>query len=67
MSPATTLNNVVLPAPLGPRTANRSPWATSRSMPPKARSPPNATDTERSLSSVVVGSVSEASGVHGRR
>src|SRR3954467_2897710 len=41
MSPAMTLNSVVLPAPLGPRMARRSPYATSRSTSRPAWRPPN--------------------------
>src|SRR4051794_1282019 len=41
MSPEITLNSVVLPAPLGPRMARRSPYATSRSTSRTACSPPN--------------------------
>ena len=44
-----TLNSVVLPAPLGPSTARRSPRATSRSTPPRASRPPKATTTSTQL------------------
>src|SRR5829696_5962673 len=40
-SPATRLNSVVFPAPLGPSTARRSPCATSRSTSRTATTPPN--------------------------
>src|SRR5690242_11094143 len=40
MSPAITLNSVVLPAPFGPRIPRRSPGATSRSTSLTAWSPP---------------------------
>src|SRR4051794_9630519 len=39
-APAMRLNNVDLPAPLGPSTARRSPGATSRSMSLTATTPP---------------------------
>src|SRR5262245_31870842 len=42
-----TLNNVVLPAPFGPRIARRSPWATSRSTPSHANNPPKRRPTPR--------------------
>ena len=48
MSPEITLNSVVLPAPLGPRIARRSPCATSRSTSRTASSPPNRRPTPRS-------------------
>src|SRR5215207_10125491 len=41
MSPEMTLNSVVFPAPLGPRIARRSPYATSRSTSRTASRPPN--------------------------
>src|SRR4051794_15163598 len=47
MSPEMTLNSVVLPAPLGPRMARRSPCATSRSTSRTASSPPNRRPTPR--------------------
>src|SRR3954454_17828970 len=45
--PATSLNSVVLPAPVGPRMARRSPCATSRSTSRTACSPPNRRPTPR--------------------
>src|SRR3954465_1728359 len=47
MSPEMTLNSVVLPAPLGPRMARRSPYATSRSTSRTAWSPPSRGRTPR--------------------
>src|SRR6266542_6222816 len=47
MSPATTLNSVVLPAPFGPRIARRSPGTTSRSTSRTAWSPPKRRPTPR--------------------
>src|SRR5919108_5782023 len=44
-APATRLNSVVLPAPLGPMRARRSPGRTASSTPSTARSPPNAFET----------------------
>jgi hypothetical protein len=46
-SPEMTLNSVVLPAPLGPRMARRSPWATSRSTSATASRPPKRRPTPR--------------------
>ena len=45
--PQMTLNNVVLPAPLGPMTPSTSPCETSSETPSSAVMPPN--DTEISL------------------
>src|SRR5881628_2818028 len=47
MSPAITLKSVVLPAPFGPRTARRSPGATSRSTSLTACKPPKRRPTPR--------------------
>src|SRR5215471_4102619 len=46
-SPEMTLNSVVLPAPLGPRMARRSPGLTSRSTSATARRPPKRWPTPR--------------------
>src|SRR5262245_47050401 len=47
-SPVITLNNVVLPAPLAPMTARRSPAATDSDTPSTARSAPNVRVTPSS-------------------
>src|SRR3954447_2633998 len=57
MSPEMTLNSVVLPAPLGPRMARRSPYATSRSTSRTAWSPPNRRPTPRGRRTGSAGSV----------
>src|SRR5216684_4438380 len=44
-SPEMTLNNVVLPAPFGPRMARRSPGLTARVTSATARKPPNRRPT----------------------
>src|SRR4051812_47414387 len=46
-SPETRLKSVVLPAPLGPRMARRSPGRTSRSTSCTATTPPNRRPTPR--------------------
>src|ERR1700678_2208230 len=48
-APAMALNNVVLPAPLGPMMARRSPRGTVRLTPSTARSASNATTTSESV------------------
>src|SRR5687768_7385844 len=44
-APAIRLNSVVLPAPLGPMSARRSPGRTASSTPSTARSPPKTFET----------------------
>src|SRR3954453_18736362 len=56
-SPEMTLKSVVLPAPLGPRMARRSPYATSRSTSRTAWRPPNRRPVPRSRR---IGSASSA-------
>src|SRR6186997_261300 len=53
--PATRLKSVVLPAPLGPISARRSPGATVRLTPSTARRPPKclATPSSRRTSSAI--------------
>src|SRR3989442_2741178 len=48
-SPEMRLKSVVLPAPLGPMSARRSPGRTASATPSTARSPPNAFETASSL------------------
>ena len=50
---ATTLTNVVLPAPLGPRIASTLPWGTVRSSPSTAVTFPNRTVTPQASMSGV--------------
>src|SRR6185295_2791434 len=59
-----TLNSVVLPAPLGPRIARRSPGATSRSTSRTAWRPPNRRPTPRKRR---VGSACSAAGASVKR
>src|SRR5262245_17328832 len=60
-APEIRLNRVVLPAPLGPRMARRSPGRTSRSTsrtawtPPKRRPTPRSRTTGAALSADVAG------------
>src|SRR5439155_1954496 len=49
-SPEIRLKSVVLPAPLGPMSARRSPARTARATSSTARRPPNALETDRSSS-----------------
>src|SRR5690606_17335053 len=51
--PVSTLNTVVLPAPLGPIRLKISPWRTSKSTLSTARKPPNCTVSPRTSSSAM--------------
>src|SRR5262245_54397537 len=59
-SPLIRLNSVVLPAPLGPMMARRSPAWTLRLTPSTARSPPNALETFERLSAATAWAISLA-------
>src|SRR5262245_48696560 len=59
-SPLVRLNSVVLPAPLGPMMARRSPGLTSRLTPSTARSPPNALETFERLSAAAGSAMASA-------
>ena len=58
--PATRRKSVLLPAPFGPIRPWRSPSSRSRSTPSTARSPPNATLTSRSSSTLMPRSATSA-------
>src|SRR5262245_21136772 len=69
VSPLIRLNKVVLPAPLGPMIARRSPAPTIKLTPSTARSPPNSFVSPLRLSATAAGSaihigVARRSGPH---